>query len=257
MHGINIGNYLAKGKYGKVYEATTSNKDAFEHINNETVACKIMNKAKLIKNEVDYMSEIEILKNIDFPYIIHFYDSFEYEANIYIIMEYIPGGNLYSKILLGPMDEVLTLRYIKQIALGVSYLHQNFIMHRDLKPENIMIDGVDNIKIIDFGHAVRYESGDIFNKFAGTLFYLAPEIVKRQGYDYRIDIWMIGVLYFEMITGEPPFDGEEYNDILLAISKCQYTLPKNISHKTRFNISLILVADPDYRTPLSTILQMT
>jgi serine/threonine protein kinase len=144
-------------------------------------------------------------------------------------------------------------------------LHDNFIMHRDLKPENIMItttlgSAQDSIKIIDFGHAVRYESGDIFNKLAGTLFYLAPEMVRHSGYDYRIDIWMIGVLYFEMVTGTPPFDGEEYNDILQTICECEYIFPETletISHKTRFNISLILVADPDYRAPLSTILQMT
>jgi serine/threonine protein kinase len=249
MHGINIGNYLAKGKYGKVYEATTPTKN--------TVACKIMNKAKLIKNEVDYMSEIEILKSVDSPYIIRFNDSFEYRGNIYIIMEYIPGGDLFTKIVSGPIDEIVTLKYIKQIATGISYLHENFIMHRDLKPENIMITLQDSIKIIDFGHSVRYEPGDIFNKIAGTLFYLPPEMAKRSGYDYRVDIWTIGVLYFEMVTGTPPFDGDTYNDIIREICKCQYKFTENISHKTRFNISLILVADPDYRAPLSTILQMT
>jgi serine/threonine protein kinase len=116
MHGINIGEYLAKGKYGKIYMATRPKKhtqDLQKTTNNETVACKIMNKAKLIKDEVYYMSEIEIMKSINSPHIIQFYDSFEYHKNIYIIMEYIPGGNLYSKILLGPMDEVLTLKYIK------------------------------------------------------------------------------------------------------------------------------------------------
>ena len=253
MQDIEIGDYIAKGKYGRVYKATNNK--------NETLACKIMNKAKLIRDEINPTDEIELLKLINCPFIIKYINSFEYgekgNERIYILMEYITGGDLFAKILSGPMNESRSLKYIQQIAKGISYLHENKIMHRDIKPENIMIDEENNVKIIDFGHAVKYSDGELFYKIVGTPLYLSPEIVSNKGYDYRIDIWMIGILYFEMVTGNPPFDGESFIDIARAIISGKYVFPDFLSYKTRFHISLVLVVDPNYRCPLSTILQMT
>ena len=253
MQDIEIGDYIAKGKYGRVYKA--------KNVRNETLACKIMNKSKLIKDEINPTDEIEILKLINHPYIIRYINSFEYgekgNERIYILMEYITGGDLFAKILKGPIHETTSLKYIQQIAKGVSYLHENGIMHCDIKSENIMIDEENNVKIIDFGHAIKYQDGELFYRIVGTPLYLAPEIVSNKGYDYRIDIWMIGILYFEMVTGNPPFDGESFIDIARAIISGKYMFPDFLSYKTRFNISLILVTDPNYRAPLSTILQMT
>lgn len=252
MQDIEISDYIAKGKYGRVYKA--------KNIRNEIVACKIINKAKLIKDEINPNDEIEILKLINCSYIVKYINSFEYgekgKERIYIVMEYINGIDLFTKILEGPLDEIISLNYIKQITSGIIYLHENNIMHRDIKPENIMIKD-ENIKIIDFGHAIKYKDGELFYQLAGTPFYLAPEIVSYKGYDYRVDIWMIGILYFEMVTGNPPFDGEHFIDMLRSIITCEYTFPDFVSDKTKFNISLIIVKEPDYRCPLITILQMT
>ena len=245
MENLQLGRFLARGKFGKVYLGTFSNKK---------VAVKVILKKKLVKHQINYLEEIEILKMIDHHYVIKFYEWLESKNNIYHIMEYISNGDLFSKISRGKIDENRSLKYVKQIAEGLSYLHENFIMHRDIKSENILLDAEDNIKITDFGHSEKFTKEQKFYEVAGTIFYLAPEIINGKGYDCRVDIWSLGVLYFELVTGESPFTGKEETDILKAIIKGNYILPTFISEKTKFQISLILYINPEYRASLSTIL---
>ena len=240
--------YIERGKFGKVHLATSSKY-------RENVAIKILNKKLLVENHIRPEIEIEILEKLDNPYIVRFFEHFQDEENIYHVFEYAYRGDLYSVLEDNPLDEITSLKYLKQLAKGVSYLHDNNIMHRDIKPENILL-GKHNLKLTDFGHSIIFEKGDVFTKILGTVYYLAPEMFLRQLYDERIDIWMLGIVYYEMLTGEPPFQGEAEKDIINNIMDGKYKIPKKFLESTKYNIVDILQSNPYKRATLSDILKM-
>lgn len=251
MEDIELKRFIERGKFGEVYIARNKNPKYPQE-----VAVKIIKKKILRMTQTKYQKEIEILEMLDNPYIIKFFYWDENDSNIFHILEFIPGGDLYAKIENTCLDEKTSLKYLKQLAKGVSYLHENHIMHRDIKPENILIDKNNNLKITDFGHAIIFEANDIFNKIVGTPYYLSPEMLTEQMYDYRIDIWMIGVVYYEMLIGEPPFHGENEKEIIRKIVAGKYHIPKTLSDKSRFNILDILQSNPYKRATLKYILKM-
>lgn len=251
MSDFRIEKFIGDGKFGKVYLA-------YPYLENypRKIALKVIKKRKLDKNKVDPKLEISILKSLNFQHIITFYDHFEDDLNVVHILEYVSGGDLYHKISQGPIDEDTSLIYLKQIAYAVAYLHRKNIMHRDIKPENILIDEKGSLKLTDFGHSIIYTDGEKVNGVYGTIYYIAPEMIKYKPYDYRIDIWMLGVLYYEMLTSKLPFDGDNRSEVWEQILEEKYTIPDNISDRTRFNIIMILAFDPERRPPLSAILKM-
>ena len=246
MDNFQIQKYIQKGRYGKVYLATS-------HKYPDKVAIKILNEKVLFEERVHPETEIEILEKLDNPYIVRFYEHFQDDDNIYHVFEYEYRGDLYALIDDCPLDETTSLTYLKQLAKGVEYLHNNNIMHRDIKPENILV-GRDNLKLTDFGHAIIFNKGDVFTKIMGTVYYLAPEMFLRQLYDERIDIWMLGIVYYEMLTSEPPFPGETEKETIDNIIEGKYRIPRIFSQSTRDNIIYILQSNPYKRATLKDIL---
>ena len=240
--------YIERGEFGKVYLATCPKYP-------NKVAIKVLKKRFLSKNRIHPEIETEILQKINSPYIVQFHEWFQNRDKIYHVFEYISDGDLFQVIRDDSLNEISSLRHLKHLAKGVLYLHQNHIMHRDIKPENILM-GKDNIKLTDFGYAITFEKGDIFNKIVGTVYYLAPEMFNEQIYDERIDIWMIGIVYYEMLTGDTPFTGEEKEEIIYKIIEGKYQIPKKLSNDTRNNIIDILQANPYERATLEDILKM-
>ena len=124
---------------------------------------------------------------------------------IYMVLEYAKNGNLYSHIFKKKkIEEKEALKYFKQAAEAVHYLHSQHIFHRDIKPENILLDSNFNFKLCDFGWCSEEFVGQR-KTFCGTFEYMAPEILFKKPYDYRIDIWSLGVLLFELTHGSAPF----------------------------------------------------
>lgn len=247
IDNFNILKYIQKGRFGKVYLATSPKYK-------DKVAIKILDKTMLRENYVPPLTEIKILEKLDNPYIVRFYEHFQDEDSIYHVFKYEQRGDLYNIIENEPLGEITSLKYLKQLARGVDYLHSNNIMHRDIKPENILI-GQDNLKLTDFGHAITFRKGDVFTKIMGTLYYLAPEMFLRNLYDERIDIWMLGIVYYEMLTSEPPFPGDTDKEVVDNIMKGKYRIPRNFTDSTKDNITYILQANPYNRATLSDILQ--
>ena len=197
---------LGQGSYGQV-------KKVRHRKLNEIRAMKITNK----KSDSSKI-EIEILRKISHPNITNIFEIYEDSRKYYIMMEFLQGGELFEAITSsGSFSELSAAKVMKQLLSAVNYLHTNHIVHRDLKPENIMLttephDGNYEIKLIDFGAARNFIPGKKINKFIGTSYYIAPEVLK-ENYDEKCDIWSCGVILYILLCGYPPFNGNTNIDI--------------------------------------------
>lgn len=152
--------------------------------------------------------------NLDHPNIIKLFNHFEEENYIYLMIEYAGGGQLWQKLKKeGRLDENTVKKYMADIILAVEYLHSQNppIIHRDIKPENIMLDETGRIKLVDFGWS-NFKNRQRMT-FCGTPDYLAPEMILEQGHDEKLDIWSIGVLTYELLTGKAPFTPRVANGV--------------------------------------------
>ena len=201
---------LGHGSYGQVKKVKHKQL-------NEIRAMKITNKKS---DSSKY--EIEILRKISHPNITNIFEIFADSKKYYVIMEFLEGGELFEAITsIGSFTEASACKVMKQILSAVFYLHSNRIVHRDLKPENIMLtqkpkNGNYQIKLIDFGTAKIFKPGKKMNKFIGTSYYIAPEVLKER-YDEKCDVWSCGVILFILLCGYPPFNGNTNVDIFHAI----------------------------------------
>ncbi|VDN97008.1 unnamed protein product [Rodentolepis nana] len=174
------------------------------------LAIKILQKAKIVKlKQVEHtLNEKKILSCIDFPFIVTLKSYFKDNANLYMALEFINGGELFSLIRReGKFKEDTARFYGAQVVLALEYLHSMDIAYRDLKPENLLIDKYGYLKLTDFGFA-KVVKGRTWT-LCGTPEYLAPEIILSKGYSRAVDWWAVGVLIFEMIAGYPPFFADQ------------------------------------------------
>ena len=194
---------------------------------------------------------------MDSPYIIKFFSYFEDPGAIYHIYEFLPGKDLFEKIKDNDgLEESQAVKYMKRICQGIDYMHENYIMHRDIKPENIMLDEKGNPKIIDFSYAVSFRKKKKFIRLLGSLYYLPPEMLENKLYDQRVDIWSLGILFYEMLTGYPPFDADSSQEIVDQILDDRVQYPGHVSLQASCVIDIILGKNPEYRPTLKGILQM-
>ena len=212
---------LGSGAFGEVW--LVHHKDL-----ERDFAMKIIKKRKnKSSDDKEIINEISILKKLDHPKILKIVDFYSTPKKYYIITEYCPEGELFNEIIkVGKFDEGQAAFIINQILKAVSYCHKMNIIHRDIKPENIMItnrekNGCLQVKLIDFGTAKIFERGRQENKYVGSSYYMAPEILKRQ-YDEKCDLWSIGVILYILLTGRPPFDGNDDEEILENVKKGVY-----------------------------------
>jgi len=233
LNDFEIGSALGRGKFGSVFMARERN-------SNYIVALKVLHKKQITQKKVMHQlkREIEIQMNLKHPNILRLYSYFFDEWRIYLILEYAQGGELYKVLRKqGKFSEPVASKYIRQVIHALTYLHSKNIIHRDLKPENLLLHK-DNVKLADFGWCVQTE--DRRETFCGTLDYLAPEIVERRPHDAKVDLWAVGVLTFEFLTGTPPFETVGTNATFQRISKVQFTFPDSISREARAFIKCYL-----------------
>ena len=129
----------------------------------------------------------------------HFYE----DSIQYIVLEYAENSSLFFYINAQKgLPENIALRFLYQVICGVNYLHKNNIIHRDIKPENLLLDSNMNIKICDFGWSCYHSMGDnLRDSICGTFEYMSPEIVGNVKHDYKVDIWCLGILFYELLHG--------------------------------------------------------
>ena len=250
---------LGKGKFGKV-------KLGVHKQSGKQVAIKIINKNFLEGVDLEQIkSEIDILKIAKHPNIIKLYDVYENEKYIYIIMEYCLGGDLFSYIEKRnfKLSEERACEIIHKLCTAVYFLHQYGIVHRDLKPENIlMMDKTDNadIRLVDFGLGKMLGPGEKCNDPFGTFSYVAPEVLEEKEYDFKVDLFAIGIITYLLVAGFLPFDDENSEKEIARQTVYEPTpFPKkiwnNISPEAKMFVDNLLNKDPDKRMNLGEVLQ--
>ncbi|CAG8795721.1 189_t:CDS:2, partial [Dentiscutata erythropus] len=228
LKSFDIGRGIGKGQFGRVYIAR-------EKMSGYIVALKVLSIHELIKANAERQlrREVEIQANLRHPNILRLLGHFQDNIYFVLILEYAAKGELYKQLVKsGRLKEKKASRYIAQMAGALSYIHKKHVIHRDIKPENLLIDLNDEIKIADFGWSVHTPS-QRRKTFCGTLDYIPPEMVEGKEHDEKIDLWSLGVLCYELLTGTAPFEETGHTATYKRIAKVEFTLPDHLSYDAR------------------------
>ena len=257
MNTIKINDYklyklIGKGTFGEVYLTSKTNNSIIY----ATKRIEISKDKNQYKETSKYLlNEIEIMKELDHPNLIKLHNLYRTNNHFYFIMDYCNGGSLSSilneyKLRFGkPFSQEIIQYFMIQIVDGLKYIHSKNIIHRDIKLDNILLnfDNIEDknnlnllsakIKIIDFGLATKLSKNGIAQTWVGTPLYMDPNILKKynkaggykklQGYNQKADIWSLGTICFEMLTGEVLFKGENIEDLIQQEDQGNYSIPIN------------------------------
>ena len=191
-------------------------------------AVKVIDKSAHYHDMALFLKEIELLKLFDHPYIVKFYEVYEDKKHLYLVQEFCAGGELQDRIdSQGRCGEHDTRNYLWQMLVAVNYIHKKGIAHRDLKPQNFMIKeyGGTELKMIDFGLSQAYSPDKYMFTIAGSPCYLSPEVLD-QTYTHKCDVWSLGVVLYQLITGDLPFNSVNNKEIFEQIYNADYDLAK-------------------------------
>jgi aurora kinase len=243
-----IGKPLGKGKFGRVYLAK-------EKTTGFVCALKVLHKTEIQLGggvERQVRREIEIQSNLAHPNILRLFGHFHDAKRIFLILEFASGGELYKHLRKAQrFPEWRAAQYVAQMAAALKYLHKKHIIHRDIKPENILVGIHGEIKISDFGWSV-HTPGNRRKTFCGTLDYLPPEMLRggsENYYNEKVDLWSLGVLTYEFLCGEAPFEDTQVMT-QKRITRCDMTVPNYVSPEAkdlikRVSISISSILDLD------------
>ncbi|KAF2150659.1 protein kinase A [Myriangium duriaei CBS 260.36] len=190
---------LGTGSFGRVHLVQSKHNQRF-------YAVKVLKKAQVVKmKQVEHTNdERRMLQKVKHPFLITLWGTFQDSKNLYMVMDFIEGGELFSLLRKSQrFPNPVAKFYAAEVTLALDYLHSHNIIYRDLKPENLLLDRHGHLKITDFGFAK--EVPDITWTLCGTPDYLAPEVVSSKGYNKSVDWWSLGILIFEMLCGFTPF----------------------------------------------------
>ncbi|EAA58324.1 hypothetical protein AN5815.2 [Aspergillus nidulans FGSC A4] len=246
-----IGKPLGKGKFGRVYLAK-------ERSSGFVCALKVLHKSELQQGGVQKQvrREIEIQSNLRHPNVLRLFGHFQDSKRIFLILEFAGRGELYKHLRKEHrFPEWKAAHYIAQMASALKYLHKKHVMHRDIKPENILVGIHGEIKISDFGWSV-HAPNNRRQTMCGTLDYLPPEMLTSnpQGnfYNEKVDLWSLGVLTYEFLVGEAPFEDTPVMT-QRRIQRGDMQVPSFVSPEAKDLIKRLLVLDPEKRISLDEI----
>ncbi|GET90495.1 serine/threonine protein kinase, putative [Leishmania tarentolae] len=236
-----IGETIGRGSFGKVKKG--------RHVHTgEYVAIKILNRQKLKSANMDKKihREIEILQLFSHPNICRLYEVISTPTDMYLIMEYVEGGELYDYIVQKGRVRESEARYIfQQIVCAIEYCHHFRVVHRDLKPENILLGAGLQVKLIDFGLSNITKDGEFLATSCGSPNYAAPEVISGKLYfGPEVDVWSCGVVLYALLCGCLPFDEDSIPLLFSKIKKGKYIIPSSMQTGPRELIQQILVVDP-------------
>lgn len=217
---------------------------AQHHKNLNYYAIKVLNKAKIVKKDQvkQVVREKRVLHAASFPFIASLAFSFKDNSNVYMALEYVNGGELFTYMRRsGKLGEDTSRFYIAQLVLVFEYLHNVDVLYRDLKPENLLVDSEGYLKLVDFGFAKRTRNRTY--TVCGTPDYLAPEIIRAKGYSFSVDWWALGVLLFEMTVGYPPFQAQQVSKLHENIIAGRFTCPDHVTSELRLLLHGLIQPD--------------
>jgi serine/threonine protein kinase len=243
---------IGKGAYAKVFlvqKVTDPDRGAY-------YAMKVLKKAHIVVHQKDRehtKTERVILEEVRHPFIVRLFYAFQTDAKLYLILDYAPGGELFTyldrqKMFLEDAAKI----YMAELILALEHLHSLGIIYRDLKPENVLLDREGHVKLTDFGLS-KVSVGDGGDDGArtltvcGTVEYMAPEVLAHQPYDYCVDWWSLGAMSFDMMTGRPPFTSQNRKKTVDMIMNRKLTLPKFLTNEARDLLTRLLKKRPEAR----------
>jgi len=239
---------IGKGSFGKVM--LVRKKD-----DGMIYAMKVLRKEAIIarKQVAHTKAEKSILQKLNHPFIVKLNYAFQTEDKLYMVLDYINGGELFFHLKKeGKFSEERVRLYAAEIALALEHLHSLGIVYRDLKPENILLDSESYICITDFGLSKEITPEEGTHTFCGTPEYLAPEVLKGQGHGCAVDWWSLGTLIYEMLTGLPPFYSQNINIMYQKILNGELRFPSSISPEAQSLLEGLLDRDPEKRMGVDT-----
>eukprot|EP00904_Undaria_pinnatifida_P008480 jgi/Undpi1/4762/HiC_scaffold_18.g08115.m1 len=217
----------------------------------------VLTKKQLSKSGVEHQlrREIEIQSHLRHRNILRMLAFFYDHKRVYLILELASGGELYKSLIdVGHFCERRAAVYVKEVADALSYCHSKHVIHRDLKPENLLVGHNGELKIADFGWSVHAPSNRR-QTFCGTLDYLPPEMVEGKDHDEAVDIWALGVLMYELLVGNPPFDAQGNSATYRRIVRVDIRYPHHVTPSARDLIGKLVRKKPEDRLPLEQVPQ--
>lgn len=250
-----LGRTIGEGTFAKVKFARNSE-------TGEPVALKILDKEKVLKHKMaeQIKREVATMKLIKHPNVVRLYEVMGSRTKIFIVLEFVTGGELFDKIVNhGRMKEDEARRYFQQLICAVDYCHSRGVYHRDLKPENLLLDAYGNLKVSDFGLSAlsqQVKDDGLLHTTCGTPNYVAPEVLNDKGYDGAVaDLWSCGVILFVLLAGYLPFDDSNLMNLYRKISAAEFTCPPWLSFGAMKLIARILDPNPATRITIPQILE--
>ena len=245
---------IGRGGYSVVWKVSHKN-------TGKIYVIKLMSKHKIIKEKISEQinREVEIMYKLNHPHIIKLINHFEDDENVYLIMELGAKGHLFSYLqkFSHGLDQMRAAQYMREVISAVKYLHSLNppIIHRDIKPENILLDSNGRCKLADFGWSNYVIPNQLRTTFCGTPQYLSPEMIEEKGHGPEVDIWALGVLCFELLTGKLPFTGKNNQELYKNIKALNINWQGDDFNPLAKNlITKILRYDPKDRPSLDEIL---
>lgn len=241
---------LGEGHFGKVLLAK-------DRRTREKFAVKVIKKNTTeTRTQTLIQRELDILRLVNHPNIVRLYDLFDKEDKLYVVLEYMPGGALYEVLSAKDIhfSEERASLIIRDVLHGLVYLHEKGIVHRDVKPENILTTGKSwpfTSKLADFGLSNFLDTAAGLESKVGTPYFCAREVVTNETYGSKADLWSVGVVAYEMLSGRKPFEGTHTKSVLYAILDGKYSFPtkqwENVSTEAKDFITRLICIDVDKR----------
>jgi len=252
VDGYRLDSILGEGGMGIVYLATDVALD-------RPVALKFI-KSSLTEDDrfaTRFRSEARLLAQVDSPNIVGIHAFRQTEHGVFIVMEYVEGQDLSDILEKGPISVERAIHFVRQTLMALDRAHGAGVVHRDIKPHNVMVTESDSVKVADFGLAKLNAPGmmsTMTQGVIGTLYYMSPEQVRGEPADFRSDLWAVGVLFYEMLAGERPFDAVYEAAVLYAIMNHAVKIPASVLKKIPDGLDQVVLkvlsknADDRYQT---------